>query len=140
ARNRVLAGMRLEIADHHVEALLLQVLRFFERLVRLADAGRVPHEDLQLAALVFGHCGKIRTSMPRDLCTSFSTGLPSRRGPRPERWLWPMKSCVMPREWAKSRIAVTGSMPSRISICAPAARAVSRRSSSAALSSAEMLG
>ena len=50
-RHRVLPAMRLEIADHDVDALVLQLARLGEHLVGLAHARGVAEEDLQTTAL-----------------------------------------------------------------------------------------
>src|ERR1035441_4261522 len=65
--------------------------------------------------------------MPRESRISLSTGLPHRRTQIPVRWVCPMKSCVIPRDLANSRIVSTGSSPSRISTRAPAAWATAKR-------------
>ena len=54
-RDRLLAAVRLEIADHDVDAGSLQLLSLFQHLVGLADAGGIAHEDLQFPALLFRH-------------------------------------------------------------------------------------
>ena len=48
----VLAAVRLEIADHHVVPLALQLLRFFQHLIGLADAGGIAQKDLEFSASV----------------------------------------------------------------------------------------
>src|SRR5438105_10242214 len=57
----VLPAMRLEVADNHVNALGLQLLRLLQHLVGLADACRVPHENLESAA---SHSTAGRSSRP----------------------------------------------------------------------------
>src|SRR5262249_17487950 len=130
------AAMRFEIAHDHVHTAGLQLLGFFEHLIGLADACGVTHEDLQLAPLRVRHnlfwitlasyCGKTRTSIPCPSHISSSSG-PRRNRASPLRWVWPTKSCVMPRDRAKSNRARPGSSPSRISMRAPAALASASR-------------
>ena len=45
-------AVRLDVADHHVDALLAQAISFLQHLVGLAHAGGKAEVDLQLAALL----------------------------------------------------------------------------------------
>ncbi len=49
-RDRILAAVRLEITDHDVDALALELLRLFQHLIGFADAGGVAQEDFQFSA------------------------------------------------------------------------------------------
>ena len=49
-RRRIGARMRLDVARHHIEPFFLERMGIFEHGVRLADAGRVTEEYLELAA------------------------------------------------------------------------------------------
>src|SRR5215475_13542034 len=117
--------MWLEIADHDVDATPLELVRLGQHLVRLADAGRVAEKDLQMAPgprrLV--HCGNTRTSIPSASRIKRSSGVPPRRERQFRRRLWPTKICVMFCSRAYSRIVAIGSLPVRVSTCAPWARA-----------------
>src|SRR5262249_6550522 len=48
-RFRFAAPVRLDIADHDVDAALLERVRFFEHAIRLADARREPEVELEPA-------------------------------------------------------------------------------------------
>ena len=83
-RDRILAAVRLEVADHDVDALRPQLLRLGQHLVSLADAGRVAQKYFEFAARAHqSHyqaawrrgCGNIRTSIPSASLISRSTGL-----------------------------------------------------------------
>ena len=92
--------MRLEIADDDVDALTLQLVRFGQHLVGLADAGGIAEEHLETTparcGIGHGQCGKTRTSMPSASRIRRSSGVPSRRVRQVRRRLWPTKICVMP--------------------------------------------
>ena len=77
----VLAPVRLEVSDRHIVPVALQLLRLFEHLVGLADAGRVSRAECAACpvagagSLISGPLfGNTRTSMPSASRISRSTG------------------------------------------------------------------
>ena len=49
------AAVRLEISDHHVDALALRGLRLLQHLVGLAHAGCISQKDFEFAARLVRH-------------------------------------------------------------------------------------
>src|SRR5579872_1137254 len=140
--NRLLAAMGFKVTDNHVLPPGFKGLRVFQHLVSLADAGSIAHINFELPTPLIGHflLGKIRTSIPRDFCTSLSTLLPRIPDQNLELWLCPMKSCVILWVLANSRIVSSGSLPWRIWTSAPAVRARASFWSRTARSTGEISG
>src|SRR5262249_15154542 len=69
----VLASMFLEIADHDVDALLLEFLAFLQHPVGFACAGRVSQKNFEFAAHIDDYCGKILTSILSASSINLST-------------------------------------------------------------------
>ena len=133
----VLAAVRLEVADDHVDALARAApapRRACARSCRRRPRSRDRFSACRALRSSRSECGKIRRSM--------SSGLDQRRAvlrPGPASGcaaLWPTKIWVMRCSRAKSRSVAGESPPSRQCTSAPISRASARCASSAAWSSA----
>src|SRR5262249_4530231 len=81
-RDRLLAAVRLEVADDDIDAAALELARLHEHLIGLADARRVAEEHLEVTAAAgtrLRNCGKPRTPMPSAPPISRSSGVPPSR-------------------------------------------------------------
>ena len=103
-RDRVGAPMRLEVPNHDINALGLQLVSLDQHLVGLAHTGGIAQEDLEPTAMgrrcthLVAYCGKTRRSMPSAARINRSSGARRNSALHHVRRVrvCPTKTCVMP--------------------------------------------